>query len=85
MLPAVPPLMPKVSVALLLALLAEKVPLVAVNVSNAIVSISIGPVTAVSVGGVGGVGGGRTIKVSGTMKIVDCIGGSEFCAWVASV
>jgi hypothetical protein len=52
-LPAVPPLMPKVSVALL-GLLARKVPLVAVKTSKTVVSISVGPITAFNVGGVGG-------------------------------
>ena len=54
MLPAVPPLTPKVSVASILVLLAAKVPLVAVKASNTTVSISIGPV------GTDSVGGGRT-------------------------
>ena len=52
----VPPLMPKVSVAPL-ELLARKVPLVAVKTSKTVVSISVGPVIAFSVGGVGGEGG----------------------------
>ncbi len=47
----------KVSVTPLLGLLARKVPLVAVKRSNTAVSISVGPITALNVGGVGGGGG----------------------------
>ena len=84
MLPAVPPLMPKVSVPLL-ELWAMKVPLVAVKLSNVTVSISIGPVTAVSVGGSGGGGGGCMIVISGTGPGNAGSGGSEFCSAGTSV
>ena len=70
-LPAVPPLMPKVSVASLLGLLATKVPLVAVKTSNTAVSISVGPVIAFSVGGVGGGGGNFAKMMSGGETKID--------------
>ena len=69
-LPAVPPLMPKVSVALL-GLLARKVPLVAVKTSKTVVSISVGPTIAFSVGGVGGGGGSFPKMISGTEAKID--------------
>ena len=76
MLPAVPPLMPKVSVAPV-ELLATKVPLVAVKTSNVAVSISVGPVTAFKIGGGGGIfptiNSGIETKSSG-------IGVSDFCS-----
>jgi len=70
-LPAVPPSMPKVSVAPLLELLARKVPLVAVKTSKTVVSISVGPGIAFSVGGVGGGGGDFAIKMSGGATKMD--------------
>ena len=70
-LPAVPPLMPKVSVAPLLGLLARKVPLVAVKTSKTVVSISVGPVIAFSVGGVGGGGGNFAKMMSGSEAKID--------------
>ncbi len=71
--------MPKVSVASLVELLAVKVPLVAVKMSNTTVSISVGPVPAFSVGG------GRTRMISGTAGGTDSSVGSEFCPVGASV
>src|SRR5258708_29979768 len=74
--------MPKVSAAPLLGLLAAKVPLVAVKWSNATVSISIGAVKALNVGG--DAGGGTTIKISGIGMTTDGNAGSEFCVAVWS-
>src|SRR5438105_14497359 len=78
--PGVPPLMPKVSVAPLLELLARKVPLVAVKTSKTVVSISVGPITAFSVGGVGGGGGNCPIMVSGTEAKIDPGSAGKSCA-----
>ena len=84
MLPTVPPLMPKVSGAPLGAL-AAKVPEVAVNVSNATVSVSTGPLKALNVGGVGAGGGRRPMMVSGTETKLAGRGASVFSAgWVLS-
>src|SRR5215217_4580321 len=87
-LPADPPLMLKVSVAPPLGLLARKVPLVAVKRSKTVVSISVGPITAFSVGGVGGGGGICPIIMSGAdAKITagepgdSCIG-AESSIWM---
>ena len=66
--------MPKVSVALLLGLLARKVPLVAVKTSKTTVSVSVGPNTAFSVGGTGCGGGSFPKSVSGIEVKID--GGS---------
>src|SRR5665647_614756 len=83
-LPTVPPLMPKVSLASAMELLATKVPLVAVKLSNTTVSASVGPVTAFNDGGGGGGGGGCITTISGGTEIVG-IGGSEFIVGRVSV
>ena len=83
-LPAVPPLMPKVSGAPL-EVLAAKVPEVAVNVSNAMVSFSVGARKAPNVGGVGAGGGRRPIMVSGTDTKLAGSGVSAFSVgWILS-
>ena len=78
MLPAVPPRMPKLSVAPV-ALLASKVPLVAVKTSNVTVSISVGPVTAFKIGGGGGIfpkiNSGIETKSSGVAVSDSCTAG----------
>ena len=78
-LPAVPPLTPKVSVGLL-GLLARKVPLVAVKTSKTVVSISVGPITAFNVGGVGGGGGSFPKMVPGTEAKIDPGSAGKSCS-----
>ena len=78
-LPPVPPLTPNVS-APPVGLLATKMPLVAVKTSNVAVSISIGPVTAFSVGGGGGsfpkISSGTETKSSGVRVSDSCSAGA---------
>src|SRR6187455_812011 len=78
--------MPKVSVASLLGLLARKVPLVAVKTSKTVVSISVGPVIALSVGGVGG-GGDKFAKIRsiGATKIDPGMAGNSCAGEESSV